>query len=78
MSYQRPHKRVTSQTLARWIKVVLADAGVDPMVWKPHAVRSASSTHHTTVRQLDLGQICRLGDWSMASNTFLKFYKRYV
>ena len=78
MSYQQPHKSVTSQTLARWMKVVLADAGVDPVVWKPHAVRAASSTHHTSVRQLDLGQICRLADWSMASSTYLKFYKRYV
>ena len=69
---------MTSQTLARWMKVVLADAGVDPVVWKPHAVRAASSTHHTNVRQLDLGQVCRLADWSMASSTYLKFYKRYV
>ena len=63
---------MTSQTLARWMKIVLADAGVDPVVWKPHAVRAASSTHHTNVRQLDLA------DWSMASSTYLKFYKRYV
>ena len=40
--------------------------------------RAASSTHHTTTRQLDLEQICRLADWSMASSTYLKFYKRYV
>ena len=78
VSYQQPHKSVTSQTLARWMKVMLADAGVDPVVWKPHAVRAASSTHHTNVRQLDLGQVCRLADWSMASSTYLKFYKRYV
>ena len=60
------------------MKVILADARVDPEVWKPHAVRSASSSHHTTVRQLDLGQVCRLADWSMASTTYLRFYKRYV
>ena len=78
MSYQRPHKSVTSQTLARWMKTILTQAGVDPGVWKPHAVRSASSSHHNTTRQLDLEQICRLADWSMASSTYLKFYKRYV
>ena len=60
------------------MKVILTEAGVDPGVWKPHAVRSASSSHHTTSRQLDLEQICRLADWSMASSTYLKFYKRYV
>ena len=62
MSYQHPYKSITAQTLARWMKVVMADAGVDPVVWKPHAVRAASSTHHTNVRQLDLGQVCRLTD----------------
>ena len=60
------------------MKVILTEAGVDPVVWKPHAVRSAASSHHTTSRQLDLEQICRPADWSMASPTYLKFYKRYV
>ena len=60
------------------MKVILTEAGVDPGVWKPHAVRSASSSHHTTSKQLDLEQICHLADWSMASSTYLKFYKRYV
>ena len=60
------------------MKTILTQAGVDPGVWKPHAVRSASSSHHSTTRQLDLEQICRLADWSMASTTYLKFYKRYV
>ena len=78
ISYVKPHKSVTAKTLARWMKVVLTDAGVDPKLWAPHAVRAASSTHHSTVRDLDLGQICRLADWSMASSTYLKFYKRYV
>ena len=78
ISYVKPHKSVTAKTLARWMKVVLKGAGVDPKLWAPHAVRAAASTHHSTVRELDLGQICRLADWSMASSTYLKFYKRYV
>ena len=76
--YVKPHKSVTAKTLARWMKAVLSDAGVDPKLWAPHAVRSASSTHHSTVRNLDLGQICHLADWSMASKTYLRFYHRYV
>ena len=78
VSYVKLHKSVTAKTLARWMKVVLTDSGVDPSLWKPHAVRAASSTHHSSVRELDLGGICRLADWSMASSTYLKFYKRYV
>ena len=78
VSFHKPHKCVMVATLARWMKAILTDAGVDPELWKPHTVRSASSTHHSTVRHLDLGQVCRLADWSMASSTYLRFYKRYV
>ena len=78
ISYVKPHKSVTAKTLARWMKAVLSDAGVDPKLWAPHAVRSAYSTHHSTVRNLDLGQICHLEDWSLASKTYLRFYQRYV
>ena len=27
---------------------------------------------------LDLGQLCRLADWSIASSTYLRFYKCYI
>ena len=74
VSYVRPYKSVQSKTLARWMKAVLTNAGVDSTIWKPHAVRSASSTHHSIVRNLVLGQISQLADWSMASGTFLRLY----
>ena len=74
VSYVKPHRSVTSKTLSRWIKTVLTSAGVDDKLWAPHAVRSASSSHHSTVKNLDLGQICRFTDWSMTSGVYLKFY----
>lgn len=78
VSYVTPHKSVTSRTLSRWIKCVLASAGVDTSIWDPHAVRAASSAHHSGARNLDLGQICRLADWSLRSGVFQKLYDRYV
>ena len=78
VSYSKPHRSVTSRTLTRWIKSVLTNAGVDPKIWAPHSVRAASSAHHSVVKNLDLGQICKLADWSMASNVYLKFYQQYV
>lgn len=67
-----------SKTLSRWIKTVLTSAGVDDKLWAPHAVRSASSSYHSIVKNLDLGQICRLTDWSMIRGVYLKFYHQYV
>ena len=78
MSYVKPQKLVTAQTFARWMQQILTKAGVNPEIWAPHSVRAAASSHHSTARQLDLGQICRLADWSMASSVFVKLYKRYV
>ena len=76
VSYVKPHKLVTARTLARWMQQTLTKAGVNPEIWAPHSVRAAASSHHSMARQLDLGQICRLADWSMASGVFTKFYKR--
>jgi len=77
VSFVTPYKSVTSRTLARWLKTVLESASVDTSVWDPHALRSASSAHHRN-RNLDLGQICRLADWSLTSGVFKKFYDMYV
>ena len=73
VSYVKPHRSVTNKAQSQWIKCMLTSAGVDNKLWAPHAMRSASS-----VKNLDLGQICHLADWSMTSNVFLKFYHRYV
>ena len=78
VSYVAPHKSVTSKTLSRWIRSILSSAGVSTEVWDPHAVRSAASTHHSAAKNLDLGQICHLADWSLSSGVFKKFYNRYV
>ena len=78
VSFVKPHRSVTSKTLARWLKSVLTSAGVDSKLWAPHSVRSAASTHLTAVKNLGLGQIYKLADWSMTSSIFLKFYQRYV
>ena len=78
VSYVRPHKSVTAQTLARWMQQTLTKAGVNPQIWAPHSVRAAASSHHSTARNLDLGLICKLADWSMAGGVYKKFYKWYV
>ena len=40
----KPHKPVTSQRLANWLKEILGKAGIDTTVFKAHSVRGASST----------------------------------
>ena len=78
VSYVTPHKSVTARTLARWIKSILAASGVDTALWDPHSTRSAAVAHQKKVNNLDLGQICRLADWSLTSGVYRTFYSRYV
>ena len=41
--YIRPHRLVTSQQIAHWLKEILGGAGVDTSVFKVHSVGGASS-----------------------------------
>ena len=78
VSYVAPFKSVTARTLARWMKDILSSSGVDTSLWDPHAMRAAVVAHKKSAKNLSLGQICRLADWSLASGVFTKFYNRYL
>ena len=42
ISYRKPHKMVSTHTLARWVQEVMALAGVDTIIFKTHAARAES------------------------------------
>ena len=44
ISFIRPHGPVTSSTIARWLKEVLRNAGIDTEIFKAHSVRGASTS----------------------------------
>ena len=44
ISFKKPHKAVSSATISRWIKQLLAEEGVPTDVFKAHSVRAASSS----------------------------------
>ena len=77
ISYVRPHKPVSSKTLARWVTWVLDEGGVDTNQWAQHSVRGASATHHRVTRGLTVNQLSKLADWSLTSGTYKRFYERY-
>ena len=68
----RPHKPVTSSTIARWIKSVLTNAGIDTAIFKAHSVRSAA-TSAASEAGLSTSEILAAADWSTES-VFQKFY----
>ena len=72
ISYVKPHKHVSTDTLARWIKSILKVSGIDTSVFKAHSVRSAS-TSHAYARGIPIAEILRTADWSN-EKTFRKYY----
>ena len=74
ISYQKPHKAVSTDTLARWLKEVLTRAGIDTLQFGAHSTRSAS-TSAAVVRGTPVDVVMKAAGWSAAS-TFTKFYRK--
>ena len=42
VSYSKPHKAVSRDTISRWVKTVLSSAGIDTKKFRPHRTRAAA------------------------------------
>ena len=71
--YVKPHKPVTSATIARWVKTVLSLAGIDG-AFTAHSTRGASTSAAARAR-VALSDIMEAADW-IRESTFKNFYHR--
>ena len=76
MAIVKPHKPVSSCTIARWLKCVLNDAGIDVNMFTAHSVRGASSSA-AAMAGVTTNDILKAADWSTDS-VFRRFYYRPV
>ena len=76
ISFKKPYKAVGSQTISRWLKKVMRDAGVDEN-YKGHSTRHAA-TSKAFKSGLNINDIKKAAGWSKNSNTFFKFYNRPI
>ena len=72
--YKKPHKRASKQTISRWIKTTISQAGIDTNIFKPHSTRAAAVS---TAKKADvpIGDILRQAGWSN-EQTFNRFYNK--
>ena len=75
-SYVPPYNRVGTQTVSRWIKALMKEAGVDTLVFKPHSTRGASASKLANLGT-PLHEILKRGSWSQESS-FKHFYLREI
>lgn len=77
VSFKKPHARVSSQTLSRWIKLMLDESGINTAVFNAYSTRHASTS---TAQRLgvNLQLIRKTAGWSGTSKVFATFYNRPV
>lgn len=76
LSFCKPNKPISRDTLARWIKEVLRLAGIDISMYSPHSVRAASVSAAREAR-VPLKTILSTAGWS-SEGTFAKYYSKKV
>ena len=72
LSYVKPYGPVKPCSIARWLKVILQDAGLG--VFRAHSTRGAAVTA-AFAQGMSVSDILAVADWSFDS-TFKKFYYR--
>ena len=68
------YSRVTSSTVARWLKEVLKLSGIDCSLFKAHSYRGAAASA-AFLSGCSLKEILKTADWSSVKY-FKKFYLR--
>ena len=74
ISYKKPHKCVSSQTIARWLKEILKSAGIDTDKYKAHSTRAAS-TSAANRGEVPVASILEQAGWA-SERTFRRFYNK--
>ncbi|XP_074102607.1 uncharacterized protein LOC141529804 [Cotesia typhae] len=74
VTWSKPHKEASSQTISRWIKSVLSASGVGEE-FTAYSTRHAS-TSSAFRKGVDINVIKSTAGWSKSSEVFAKFYNR--
>nr|CAI5822135.1 unnamed protein product [Callosobruchus analis] len=75
LTYGKPHRIATKQTLSRWVKDTLSNAGIDTSIFQAHSTRHASAS--LVFRQgISVDVISRTAGWTEKSSCFARFYNR--
>ena len=74
ISVKKPHLPVSSQTLSRWIKNFLSEAGIDTNQFTAHSTRGVA-TSTALALGVSLPEIMKAANWKRQS-TFTRYYCR--
>lgn len=73
ISFNKPHSKVSKDTVGRWIKSSLAELGIDKK-FTAHSTRHAS-TSKAAEKGVTVDEIKRVAGWSQKSRVFADIYR---
>ena len=76
ISYVKPHYKVSTNTISRWLKEVLKLSGIDTSIFTAHSFRSAASSAAKSLN-VPIDKIMATAGWK-SSQTFQKFYDKPI
>ena len=76
VTYGKPHKVASDDTISRGIKSTISGAGIDIDIFTAHSTRFASPSEAKQVR-IRYTEIPRRGSWK-GTNTFTKHYDKHI
>lgn len=76
ITYGKPHRAVSRDTISRWTKNVLNESGIDTSIYSAHSTRAAS-TSKANLRQVPIDVIMNNAGWKSAE-TFRRFYNKPI
>ena len=76
ISFLKPHNRVSKQTISRWIKKVMFEAGIDTEIFKSHSTRAAVCSKLKN-NSVPIEEIIETAGWANAK-CFKKFYDKVI
>ena len=76
LSFIKPYKEIGCKTVSRWLKIALAEAGIDTNVFQGHSVRAASSSK-AKISGVPINNILKMAGWSN-ERTFATHYDKPI
>ena len=76
ISYRKPYAKVSKDTIARWLRTTMTEAGINTSRFKPHSVRAAA-TSAAGEKQVPIVDILQTAGWSR-ERTFRTYYQKPV
>lgn len=77
ISFRKPYKPVSAQTISKWLKKLLFMSGIDCDRFTAHTFRHASSSK-AAMSGLNTDSIMKCVGWSPRSRVFATYYKKQI